>query len=152
MTAAVDGIMLSTHDDEVLQKQKKKTQNLVNFWQLSLSFVYFISLVYFKLLKHGCSFMAYDRNSAFNYSYVYFSVQCPIVLMFNPVFTNHCLRSNYSHDFKYSSKHILCLVSAVLSVGTQCSGQIASPLVWRRQWKWWRDEEEIKKGDCKGTA
>lgn len=76
--------------------------------------MYSISLVYFKLPKHGCRFMAYDRNSAFNYSYVYFSVQCPIVLMFNSVFTNHCLRSHYSHDFKYSSKHILCLISAVL--------------------------------------
>lgn len=113
--------------------------------------MYSISLVYFKLPKHGCRFMAYDRNSAFNYSYVYFSVQCPIVLMFNSVFTNHCLRSHYSHDFKYSSKHILCLISAVL-LEHNVLGKLHPLYCEEDNENGGGMKRKVKKGDYKGTT
>lgn len=70
--------------------------------------------------------------------YGYFSVQCPVLLMFNSVFRNHCLRNNYSYDFKCSSKHSLCFVSPVLSVGVDILGKQHHPCCTEKKWEGWR--------------
>lgn len=76
-------------------------------------------------------------------------MQCPVLLMFNSVFRNHCLKNNYSYDFKCSSKPSLCFISPVLSVGGDILGKYHHPCCTKENGKNGGMEKNVDIGDHK---